>query len=46
MNKKRRENDKYHRILEAAIKIFSENGFFQSTIAQIAKEDGVADGTI
>ena len=46
INKKRRENDKYHRILEAAIKIFAENGFFQSTIAQIAKEAGVADGTI
>ena len=46
INKKRRENDKYHRILEAAIKTFAENGFFQSTIAQIAKEAGVADGTI
>ncbi len=38
--------DKYHRILEAAIKVFAEQGFFQSTIAQIAKEAGVADGTI
>ena len=46
INRKRRENDKYHRILEAAIKTFAENGFFQSTIAQIAKEAGVADGTI
>lgn len=46
INKRRRSNDKYRRILEAAIKIFAEQGFFQSTIAQIAKEAGVADGTI
>jgi TetR/AcrR family fatty acid metabolism transcriptional regulator len=32
--------------LEAATKIFAEQGFFQSTVAQIAKEAGVADGTI
>lgn len=38
--------DKYQRILEAAITVFAEQGFFQSTIAQIAKEAGVADGTI
>jgi TetR/AcrR family fatty acid metabolism transcriptional regulator len=46
INKRRRENDKYQRILEAAIKVFAEQGFFQSTISQIAKEAGVADGTI
>lgn len=39
-------NDKYHRILEAAVKVFAEQGFFQSTVSQIAKEAGVADGTI
>lgn len=38
--------DKYQRILDAAITVFAEQGFFQSTIAQIAKEAGVADGTI
>ncbi|WP_372677661.1 TetR/AcrR family transcriptional regulator [Desulfosarcina sp.] len=38
--------DKYRRILEAAITVFAEQGYFQSTIAQIAKEAGVADGTI
>lgn len=38
--------DKYHRILEAAIKVFAEQGFFQATISQIAREAGVADGTI
>ncbi|WP_269545259.1 TetR/AcrR family transcriptional regulator [Desulforegula conservatrix] len=33
-------------MLEAAIRIFARNGFFSSTISQIAKEAGVADGTI
>ena len=40
------KNNKYHLILEAAVKVFSRQGFHQSTIAQIAKEAGVADGTI
>jgi TetR/AcrR family fatty acid metabolism transcriptional regulator len=40
------KNSKYHRILEAAVKIFARQGFHQSTVAQIAKEAGVADGTI
>lgn len=43
---KKKNSDKYHRILEAAIKVFAEQGFFQSTIAHIAKVAGVADGTI
>ena len=38
--------EKYHRILDAACKVFAEKGFHQSTIAMIAKEAGVADGTI
>ncbi|MFW6180066.1 MAG: TetR/AcrR family transcriptional regulator, partial [Desulfohalobiaceae bacterium] len=33
-------------ILEAAIKIFARQGYFNSTISQIAREAGVADGTI
>ena len=37
-----KKNDKYHTILEAAIKVFAEQGFFYSTISQIAKEAGVA----
>jgi TetR/AcrR family fatty acid metabolism transcriptional regulator len=28
------------------VKVFAEQGFFQSTISQIAREAGVADGTI
>lgn len=38
--------DKYHRILNAAVKVFAELGFHQATISQIAREAGVADGTI
>ena len=40
------KNDKYHRILNAAVKVFARQGYYQSTISQIAKEAGVADGTI
>lgn len=40
------KNSKYHRILEAAVRIFARQGFRQSTVSQIAKEAGVADGTI
>lgn len=43
---KEKNNEKYHRILEAAVKVFADQGFFQSTVSQIAKEAGVADGTI
>jgi TetR/AcrR family fatty acid metabolism transcriptional regulator len=40
------KNHKYHQILEAAVRVFARQGFHQSTVAQIAKEAGVADGTI
>ena len=43
---KTNKNNKYHLILEAAVKVFARQGFYQSTVAQIAKEAGVADGTI
>ncbi len=39
-------NNKYNKILEAAVKVFADQGFFQATISQIAKKAGVADGTI
>ncbi len=38
--------DKHGRIIQAAIKVFARNGFFNSRIAEIAKEANVADGTI
>jgi len=40
------KNSKYDRILEAAVKVFASRGFHQSTISQVAREAGVADGTI
>jgi len=40
------KQDKRARILEAAVKVFAGHGFFNATIAQIAREAGVADGTI
>jgi len=42
----KRNADKYQQILTAAINVFAERGFSQSTISQIAQEAGVADGTI
>lgn len=42
----KRNTDKYDQILAAAVKVFADRGFAQSTIAQIAQEAGVADGTI
>ncbi|MCB1153192.1 MAG: TetR/AcrR family transcriptional regulator [Deltaproteobacteria bacterium] len=38
--------EKHDRILKAAVKIFARHGFHNSKISQIAKEAGVADGTI
>jgi len=41
-----RNPDKRQRILEAAIQVFAENGFFNSRVSEIAARAGVADGTI
>jgi len=43
---KRKNSEKYYRIIEAATKIFAKKGFYQSKISEIAKEAKVADGTI
>ena len=43
---KAKTGEKYRRILEAAVSVFANRGFHQSTISQIAREAGVADGTI
>jgi TetR/AcrR family transcriptional regulator, fatty acid metabolism regulator protein len=37
---------KRERILEAAIKVFAAEGFYNAKVSQIAHEAGVADGTI
>lgn len=39
-------SDKRPRILDAAVKVFAHKGFFQAKVAEIAREAGVADGTI
>ena len=38
--------DKREAILRAAITVFAHNGYFNSKVADIAKEAGVADGTV
>lgn len=40
------KNSKYDKILEAAVTVFAAKGFRQSTISEVAREAGVADGTI
>ncbi len=43
-NEKR--GDKYQRILEAAVEVIAEHGFFNARVSDIAQRAGVADGTI
>lgn len=38
--------DKRRRILDAAVQVFAQFGFYNSKVSQVAKEAGVADGTI
>ncbi len=40
------KSEKHHLILEAAITVFATQGYYKTTVAQIAREAGVADGTI
>ena len=41
-----RRPERYDCILRAAIRVFARNGFFNSKVADVAKEAGVADGTV
>jgi TetR/AcrR family fatty acid metabolism transcriptional regulator len=41
-----RNADKYQRILDAAVAVFAEKGFFVSRISDIADRADVADGTV
>src|SRR5215213_5665592 len=41
-----RSNGKYEAILRAAIKVFGRCGFFNAKVADVAREAGVADGTV
>ena len=38
--------DKREAILRAAITVFAHNGYFNAKVADIAREAGVADGTV
>ena len=38
--------DKYQRILDAAVDVIAENGYFHSPVSTIAARAGVADGTV
>lgn len=40
------EPDKRQQILDAAIRVFARNGYYQSRVADIAREAGIASGTI
>lgn len=42
----RKTNGKYEAILRSAIKVFASSGFFNSKVADVAREAGVADGTV
>ena len=45
-NAKLAGGDKREAILRAAISVFAHNGYFNSKVADIAREAGVADGTV
>jgi TetR/AcrR family transcriptional regulator, fatty acid metabolism regulator protein len=42
----RREGDKRERILDAAVRVFAEKGFYATRVSEVARAAGVADGTI
>src|SRR5262245_61614349 len=41
-----RRAEKRLAILDGAVKVFAEKGFFSATVADVARAAGVADGTI
>jgi TetR/AcrR family fatty acid metabolism transcriptional regulator len=41
-----KKQDKYKAILEGALQVFAEHGYHRSQVSRIAREAGVADGTI
>jgi TetR/AcrR family transcriptional regulator, fatty acid metabolism regulator protein len=42
----KRDRPKYRQIIDAAVIVIAENGYHQAQVSKIAKEAGVADGTI
>ncbi len=43
---RRRREEKYQRILDASLAVFSQKGFAEAKISEVAEAAGVADGTI
>lgn len=41
-----RNKPKYHQIIDAAVVAIAENGYHQAQVSKIARQAGVADGTI
>jgi TetR/AcrR family fatty acid metabolism transcriptional regulator len=41
-----RDPDKPHQIIDAAIRVFARHGYYNSRVSDIAKEAGMASGTI
>src|SRR4030095_11133225 len=41
-----RDPDKPHAIIDAAIRVFARNGYYNSRVADSAREAGIASGTI
>ncbi|MBM3237988.1 TetR/AcrR family transcriptional regulator [Candidatus Poribacteria bacterium] len=44
--KRANQSSKRRQILDAAVKVFAQNGFYNSKVLDIAKEAGVANGTV
>jgi TetR/AcrR family fatty acid metabolism transcriptional regulator len=41
-----KKSEKFDRIIDAAVRVFAETGYHGSQVSKIAREAGVADGTI
>ncbi|WP_026701447.1 TetR/AcrR family transcriptional regulator [Salibacterium aidingense] len=41
-----KKGPKYNQIIDAAVRVIAHNGYHQAQVSKIAKEAGVADGTI
>jgi len=46
VNNMKRDKPKYKQIIDAAVIAIAENGYHQAQISKIAKQAGIADGTI
>jgi TetR/AcrR family fatty acid metabolism transcriptional regulator len=41
-----RDPDKHRQIIDAAVRVFARNGYYNSRVSDVAREAGVASGTI